>query len=242
MTRRIPTDPKPRWLRLTPEAWALIRDAYISGATAPELAHKWRVSRTSIYRHASDGGWTKRAAGAAFAAARVEAERKSSAARRDEAEALAARLPDVEADPGGFAAGLGRSALVAIRPAMDEGRIADAKGYAVLAEHLRKLSARERAAEARRPSAAQQQESLDAFVAERWRYIAEIACAMIYNPEAAPALFEQHIAAWRREHLGEDEAASAARAPADAARAFDFHEAGFGPAGDIDALAAGFAE
>ena len=67
MTRRNPERPPgPSYYRLPEASWTMIRDEYLSGWTAKAIAEKWRVSPTSVYRHASDGGWNKYARGQAF--------------------------------------------------------------------------------------------------------------------------------------------------------------------------------
>ena len=60
MTRRNPEHPPgPSYYRLPETAWTMIRDEYLSGRSAKAIAQKWRISMTSVYRHATDGGWRK---------------------------------------------------------------------------------------------------------------------------------------------------------------------------------------
>ena len=62
--------------RLSAETWALIAEEYSGGASAKEVAAKWKVSAGSVYRRACLDGFTKAAVGDARArenAARVEA-------------------------------------------------------------------------------------------------------------------------------------------------------------------------
>jgi hypothetical protein len=67
MTRRNPERPPgPSYYRLPEASWTMIRDEYLSGWTAKEIAAKWRVSPTSVYRHACNNGWTKAERGQAF--------------------------------------------------------------------------------------------------------------------------------------------------------------------------------
>jgi hypothetical protein len=42
----------PTWFRLGAESWAEIRREYQAGASASALERKWKVSPTTIYRHA----------------------------------------------------------------------------------------------------------------------------------------------------------------------------------------------
>lgn len=76
-------DARPTWFRLSEASWAQVAEAYKNGATAGELGAKWKVSASSVYRHACKHGWTKKAHGDAVArehAAAVEAQ--AQAARR----------------------------------------------------------------------------------------------------------------------------------------------------------------
>lgn len=66
-------DAPPTWFRLSEASWAEIAAEYRNGATAGELARKWKVSPTSIYRHACKDGWTKKASSDAVARAHAEA-------------------------------------------------------------------------------------------------------------------------------------------------------------------------
>jgi hypothetical protein len=71
------------WFRLSEDSWAQIAEEYKNGATAAELGAKWKVSVSSVYRHACKNGWTKKAHGDELArehAAAFEAE--AEAARR----------------------------------------------------------------------------------------------------------------------------------------------------------------
>ena len=82
MTRRNPERPPgPSYYRLPEASWTMIRDEYLSGWTAKAIGQKWRVSPTSVYRHAADGGWGKYASGQAFHdQVTAEAERAGAAA------------------------------------------------------------------------------------------------------------------------------------------------------------------
>lgn len=78
MTRKI-EEAQPTWFRLSEDSWNEIREAYRNGATAKDLAIRWKVSPGTIYRHACAGGWTKKhsadADARAHAAAIAEEER-----------------------------------------------------------------------------------------------------------------------------------------------------------------------
>lgn len=51
-------DARPTWFRLSEDSWAQIAEEYKNGATAAELGAKWKVSTGSVYRHASQQGWS----------------------------------------------------------------------------------------------------------------------------------------------------------------------------------------
>lgn len=71
------------WFRLSEASWAQIAEAYKNGATAAELGAKWKVSASSVYRHACKHGWTKKAHGDAVAREHAAAfEAQADAARR----------------------------------------------------------------------------------------------------------------------------------------------------------------
>lgn len=76
-------DARPTWFRLSEASWAQVAEEYRNGATAAELGAKWKVSPTSIYRHACKNGWTKKAHGDAVAREHAAAfEAQAEAARR----------------------------------------------------------------------------------------------------------------------------------------------------------------
>ncbi|AVQ03325.1 hypothetical protein B7G68_16610 [Caulobacter segnis] len=60
MSRSHP-DARATWFRLSEDSWAQIAEEYKNGATAAELGAKWKVSVSSVYRHACKDGWTKKA-------------------------------------------------------------------------------------------------------------------------------------------------------------------------------------
>ncbi len=71
--------------RLSAETWALIAEEYAGGASAKEVAARWKVSPKTIYRRACLDGFTKAAVGEARArenAARVEAEAEAPSTTR----------------------------------------------------------------------------------------------------------------------------------------------------------------
>jgi hypothetical protein len=69
--------------RLSPETWAIIGEEYRNGAMARDVAAKWKVAPSSVYRHACKDGWTKKTMGDARARAHarmVEAEEEAAPA------------------------------------------------------------------------------------------------------------------------------------------------------------------
>jgi len=147
MTKRHPDDPKPTWFRLSAESWAMIRTEYLNGATARALAKKYRVSPTSIYRHACQEGWTKEAMAEAVSRKSVaDAEREAGEAvaaakqRDDELASLVERIA-IEEDAADIAAAIERRALAQASAAMVQGRSKEAQALASMAEMMRKRAA-----------------------------------------------------------------------------------------------------
>ena len=145
MTRAHP-DRSASHLRLSPETWAEIAQAYRNGATARELARKWKVSPHSIYRYACRDGFTKKAGGDAVArahAAAVEAEDEAARAaiyggRRDDGggDASTDPAPPPAAEPEA----LRQRALEDLARAMAAGRVDEASRLARLALTLAKVA------------------------------------------------------------------------------------------------------
>ena len=52
------------YVRAGPRAWALIRDAYLSGLSAPTVAARFGISVCAVRKRARREGWTKAAASA----------------------------------------------------------------------------------------------------------------------------------------------------------------------------------
>lgn len=129
------------YYRLTPEIWAEIGEAYKRGATARKLAQRWKVSPSSIYRHARLGGWTKRDNAEAIAresvsedAARVVV---ADARRGAMVEEIEAAFATISWDPDGTpadAAELGHLTLGASGIALQHGDYPRAREFARLAE------------------------------------------------------------------------------------------------------------
>lgn len=95
----------------------MIRAEYLNGATARSLAKKYRVSPTSIYRHACQEGWTKEVMAEAVSRKSVaDAERVvagAEAAERQQQDELHALVEQIasEEDAADIAAAIERRAL-----------------------------------------------------------------------------------------------------------------------------------
>lgn len=136
MTRKI-EEAQPTWFRLSDESWDEIREAYRNGATAKELAVRWKVSPSSIYRHACTGGWTKKHSADADARAHAEAiaaEERADQTRPDPETGLFA--PPGEGDGAMLAdpAALAEQAMAASVRAMRARLFAEAEKLARLSE------------------------------------------------------------------------------------------------------------
>lgn len=76
-----PAPPRPARLILDDATWDTIAEQYRAGATAPEIAARYRISRSSLHRHMKKRGVLKRA-GSLIAVAHAEAADAETAARR----------------------------------------------------------------------------------------------------------------------------------------------------------------
>jgi hypothetical protein len=136
MTRKI-EEAQPTWFRLSEDSWAEIREAYRNGATAKELAVRWKVSPSSIYRHAWEGGWSKKrsADGEARAHAAAIAEEERADQTRPDPEAGLFGPPG-EGDAAMLAdpAALAEQAMAASVRAMRARLFAEAEKLARLSE------------------------------------------------------------------------------------------------------------
>ncbi|MGH1557056.1 hypothetical protein ACRAWD_03135 [Caulobacter segnis] len=151
MTRAHPDAP-PTWFRLSEASWAEIAAEYRNGATAKDLARKWKVSPTSIYRHAGKEGWTKKAHGDAVARAHAEAHEEARVqarlpeppARRDRATTDDAAVEAFNAAPlSTDPADLRNAALARLAAAIHGGRDREALRLTTLADRLTRLTAPE---------------------------------------------------------------------------------------------------
>lgn len=133
MTRAVPDAPATHY-RLSEESWAEIAAAYRNGATARELAARWRVSPTTIYRYACRDGFTKKRHSDAIARAHAEAiaeEETADLAARDERASA-----EIDSDP----AALRKQAMADMARALAAGRTAEADRLGRLILTLDKVS------------------------------------------------------------------------------------------------------
>ncbi|MGV9009026.1 hypothetical protein [Brevundimonas sp.] len=126
------TDPRRRRERQPykirgPETWALIRESYLAGASARQLAARYDVTEWAIWRRAWRKGWTKQA--------RVEPVPPPALERLTaEVEGRAGSV-DGPADAGA----LSREALNGVARAMKQSRLDEARKLAQLAVSLGRL-------------------------------------------------------------------------------------------------------
>lgn len=156
MLSAMPMDPHATYYRLTDETWVQVVEEYANGARAKQLSAKWNVAASSIYRHASDAGLTKRDSGDKRARAHAKPMMLHQKAREAKAgpkedtpdPTLRALFSPVVEEEGGDPAALARQAILASGRAM-RGRLwAEAKALAGLAESYRRLAAAETTAQA----------------------------------------------------------------------------------------------
>ena len=141
-----PLSDRPAHYRLKAGTWEVILKEYVEGATAPELALKWRVSEHALRKRITQHEATKRDHGDAQAI--IQAAMRADAlaeAKANDPEARAARLFDgVELDDAEADAGvLARAATLTSGRAM-KGRLwAEAKALVGLAESYGRMAERE---------------------------------------------------------------------------------------------------
>lgn len=135
----------PTYFRLSEASWAEIGEAYRNGATAKELSALWRVAPGSIYRHAGQEGWTKKASTDAVARAHVAARRAQAEEGRRAAGAAPARARRADgvaaggAPPSSDPAELKAAALARLASAIHDGRDHEALRLSALVQRLDRL-------------------------------------------------------------------------------------------------------
>lgn len=135
---------------LSKETWAEVVEAYRSGATARELAVKWKVSPGSIYYQAGRAGWSKKRNGDQLAREHARAVEAAEAVRAEPARREQRALKNLFApapadDPEAVdPAALARAATLASGRAMKARQWTEARALAGLAESYARLGERAR--------------------------------------------------------------------------------------------------
>ena len=130
-----------------PETWALVRQAYLGGETAGSVAKRFDVGVDALRRRATNEGWTRKEHAAAVdpaAALHPNARRPEEAhPPRPAGGRVPARAPAAYDVADTTPAELLRRALRQASDALAEGRTADARTLAQMAESLSRTAARE---------------------------------------------------------------------------------------------------
>lgn len=194
--------------RLSPESWLLILEAYREGATAKELAAKWKVAPGTIYRYVRERGFTKKANSDAIARAHAQMIADEEAADLAGGALIAADLPD--ATP----AALKRRALEDMARAMAAGRVVEADRLARLLLTLGKVSG----------SRGDDDDDMDddegprkvgpmsntysGYIERLFPLVEEIAVEMLGDSCHGPAVFSRAAMRWRAATFGPECAAN----------------------------------
>jgi hypothetical protein len=207
-------DAPPTWFRLSEESWAEIGEAYRNGATARTLAAKWKVSPTSIYRHACKDGWSKKAHGDAVARAHVAAVRAEADARREVATAPTPD-PPLSTDP----ADLRQVAMARLAQAIHGGREDEALRLTNLVQKLERLTPPPPSPTDGYPDDGgayvdwrPTREAVEREVEIMFREVVTIAYFMLKDPDKVPHVFRRRVREFRKRYLGEDDAEAMAKA------------------------------
>ena len=208
MTRAVPEAPATHF-RLSEESWAEIAQAYRNGATARELAVKWKVSPTTIYRYACRDGFTKKANSDAIARAHARM-------IEDEEAADLAGGGLVPADPPHATPGaLKQRALEDMARAMAAGRVAEADRLGRLVLTLGKVSGARGDDEDEyldedgvRRKVGPIQTTFEEFVNKVFPLIEEVALKMLGDRYHGPAVFSRAVMRWRAATFGPECAAN----------------------------------
>lgn len=219
--------------RLSPESWLLILEAYRDGATAKELAARWKVAPGTIYRYVRERGFTKKANSDAIARAHAQA------MEDEEAEALARRHDPMIAEPDSDPAALRKQAMADMARALAAGRTAEADRLGRLIITLDKVSGT--AAREEDPAYSEFERNGVAFIdpsepddsprRRAWREFArdmtrkstleaedyasklfplieKVAVGMLGDRKSGPAVFSRAVFRWRAETFGPELARS----------------------------------
>jgi hypothetical protein len=194
--------------RLSPESWVEILEAYQNGATAKELAARWKVAQGTIYRYVRERGFTKKANSDAVARAHAQA------MADEEAEAVARRndptLPEPDSDP----AALRKQAMADMARALAAGRSAEADRLGRLILTLGKISGSGEAGDGgldedgvpyrRGPITTTPEKFAEAL----FPMVEKLALQMLGDRFHGPALFSRAAMRWRAATFGPECAAN----------------------------------
>jgi hypothetical protein len=204
---------RPTWFRLSDASWAKVAAEYKNGATAAELSAKWKVSPSSVYRHACQDGWTKKVHGDAVARAHAEAQTEAETMARfrqptplpgeiwlmDDEAVDAFNAAPLSTDPSD----LRNAALARLASAIHGGRDHEAMDGSADIEGYDKERAKllMRGFVDWRPTRAAVEHETEYM----FRTVFLLALAMLLKPENAPKLFRRRVLRFRRDYLGEDD-------------------------------------
>lgn len=201
MTRAVPEAPATHF-RLSEDSWAQIAAAYRNGATARELAARWKVSPTTIYRYACRDGFTKKRGSDAIARAHAET------IAGEEAADLAAREARAGAEPDSDPAALRKQAMADMARALAAGRTAEADRLGRLILTLGKISGSAEADDGgldedgapyvRGPITT----TFEDFVERIFPFVEELAVQMLGDSCHGPAVLSRSVMRWRAATFG----------------------------------------
>lgn len=198
--------------RLSPESWIEILEAYQNGATAKELAARWKVAPGTIYRYVRERGFTKKANSDAVARAHAQAMADEEAAADLRAQG-SLPVPPGDIHPEA----LKQRALQDMARAMSAGRVAEAERLGRLALTLGKMGAPDsgRAADAYGPDGVPPQRpaidmaaKVDVFAEWVFPYIEKVALRLLGDRYHGPAIFSRAVMRWRAATFGPECAAN----------------------------------
>jgi hypothetical protein len=205
MSRAVPEAPATHF-RLSQDSWAQIAEAYRNGATARELAARWKVSPTTIYRYACRDGFTKKRDSDAIARAHAQMIADEEAADLAGGALGAADLPD--ATP----AALKRRALEDMARAMAAGRVAEADRLGRLLLTLGKVSGSRDDDDMDDGEAPRKvgpiKTTLEQFVEAVFPLVEEVALKLLGDRYHGPAVFSRAAMRWRAATFGPECAAN----------------------------------
>lgn len=205
-------DAPPTWFRLSEASWAEIGEEYRNGATAKALGAKWKISPTSIYRHACKDGWTKKTHGDAVARAHV-ASLRAEAGRKAAASSTTGPLPST--DPKD----LRNVAMTHLAQAIHAGRENEALRLTNLIEKLDRLAPPPASPTDGYPDDGgayvdwrPTREAIEREIDATFHIAVYIAYWMLKDPDRIPHEFQRRVREFRKRYLGENDDEAMAKA------------------------------